>query len=127
MTAGRRAWLTVGGGVALQLLITSLPGRAVPISAGHPWDWFIHALMYGGLAFLIVRAVTLSGWDWATRRLVWLGVVLSAYGALDEVHQMFIAGRDGSPSDWAFDTIGAAAGLFIGSWLMASKVAKWLR
>jgi len=123
----RRAWLAVGGGVAIQLLITSLPGRDVPISAGHPWDWFIHAGMYGGLAFLVVRAVTVSEWDWARRRLIGLGVVLSAYGALDEVHQMFIAGRDGSPSDWAFDTIGAAAGLLIGSWLMASKVAKWLR
>jgi VanZ family protein len=119
--------MAVGGGVAMQLLITSLPGRDVPISVGHPWDWFIHAGMYGGLAFLVVRAATLSGWDWVRRRLVWLGVVLSAYGALDEVHQIFIAGRDGSPSDWAFDTMGVAAGLFIGSWLMVSKAAKWLR
>ena len=123
----RRAWLAVGGGVAIQVLITSLPGRDVPISAGHPWDWFIHAGMYGGLAFLVVRAQTLSAWGRARRRLVWTGVVLSAYGALDEVHQIFIAGRDGSPSDWAFDTMGVAAGLFIGSWLMVSKAAKWLR
>jgi VanZ family protein len=125
MPTARRAWLAVGGGVAIQLLITSLPGRDVPISVGHPWDWFIHAGMYGGLGFLVVRAATLSGW--ARLRLTWLGVVLCAYGALDEVHQIFIAGRDGSPSDWAFDTIGVAAGLLIGSWLMASKVAKWLR
>ena len=122
-----RAWLAVGGGVAIQLLVTSLPGRDVPISAGHPWDWFIHAGMYGGLAFRVVRAATLSEREWVRRRLAWLGVALSAYGALDEVHQMFIAGRDGSPSDWAFDTIGGAAGLLIGSWLMASKAAKWLR
>lgn len=127
MTIVRRAWLAVGGGVAIQLLITSLPGRDVPISAGHPWDWFIHAGMYGGLAFLVVRAAVLSGWGPVGRRLLWLGVVFSVYGALDEVHQLFIAGRDGSPSDWAFDTAGAAAGLLIGSWLMASKVAKWLR
>jgi len=123
----RRAWLAVGGGVAIQLLITSLPGRDVPISVGHPWDWFVHAGMYGGLAFLVVRAATLSGWGPVRRRLVWLGVALSAYGALDEVHQLFIAGREGSPSDWVFDTMGVAAGLFLGSWLMASKVAKWLR
>jgi len=127
MEVARRAWLAVAGGVAIQLLITSLPGRDVPISVGHPWDWFVHTGMYGGLAFLVVRAAMLSGWGPVRRRLLWLGVVFSAYGALDEVHQLFIAGRDGSPTDWAFDTIGATAGLLIGSWLMASKVAKWLR
>jgi VanZ family protein len=125
MPMARRPWLAVVGGVAIQLLVTSLPGRDVPISVGHPWDWLIHAGMYGGLGFLIVRAATLSGW--ARLHLVWLGLALSAYGALDEVHQMFIAGREASLSDWVFDTFGVAAGLFIGSWLMASKVAKWLR
>jgi VanZ family protein len=111
--------------VAIQLLITSLPGRDVPISAGHPWDWFIHAVMYGGLGFLIVRAAALSGW--ARIRWGWVGVGLSAYAALDEAHQLFVAGRDASVSDWAFDTAGVAAGLLIGSWLMASRIAKWLR
>jgi VanZ family protein len=121
----RRAWLAVGAGVATQLVITSLPGRDVPISAGHPWDWLIHAGMYGGLGFLVVRAATLSGW----RRLPLfsLGVAFSAYGALDEVHQLFIAGRSGSVPDWVFDTTGVAAGLLIGSWLMGSRMAKWLR
>jgi VanZ family protein len=125
MPIATRAWLGVAGGVALQLLMTSLPGRDVPIEVGHPWDWFIHAGMYGGLGFLVVRAVTLSGWE--RRRLVWLGGALSVYGALDELHQLFIAGRSADVSDWAFDTLGVAAGLLIGSWLMASKVAKWLR
>jgi VanZ family protein len=125
MPVARRAWLAVGGGVVIQLLITSLPGRDVPVSVGHPWDWFVHAGMYGGLGFLVARAATLSGW--ARHRLVWIGIVLGAYGALDELHQRFIPGRDGSPGDWAFDTAGVAAGLLIGSWLMRSKVAKWLR
>ena len=125
----RRAWVAVGGGLAIQLLATSLPGRDVPISAGHPWDWFIHATMYGGLGFLIVRAATLSGWTVhrAWGRLVRLAVVLSVYGALDELHQLFIPGRSADVSDWAFDTLGAVLGLLIGSWLMASKAAKWLR
>jgi VanZ family protein len=124
MPIARRAWLAVAAGVALQLLLTSLPGSDMPIEVGHPWDWFVHAGMYGGLGFLVVRAVTLSGWE--RRRLVWLGGALSVYGALDELHQLFIAGRSGAVSDWAFDTLGVAAGLLIGSWLMASKVAKWL-
>jgi VanZ family protein len=121
----RRAWLTVGAGVALQLVITSLPGQDVPLTAGHPWDWLIHAGMYAGLAFLIVRAATLSGW--ARSKLVLLAVALVVYGALDELHQLFIPGRDGSASDWAFDSLGIAVGLLMGSWLMGSKAAKWLR
>ena len=125
MPVARRAWLALAAGVALQLLITSLPGRDVPISAGHPWDWCVHAGMYAGLGFLVVRAATLSGW--ARPPLVWVAVALSAYGALDELHQLFIEGRSADVSDWAFDTLGVAAGLLIGSWLMGSKVAKWLR
>ena len=121
----RRAWLSVAGGVAIELLITSLPGSDVPISIDHPWDWCIHATMYGGLSFLIVRAVTRSGWT--KRHLVWWALALSAYGALDELHQLFIPGRDASAMDWMFDTTGVVAGLLIGSWLMASRVAKWLR
>ena len=125
MTVARRAWLSVVGGVAIQLLVTSLPGRDVPIDVHHPWDWCIHATMYGGLGFLVVRAVTLSGW--ARLHLLWLGAGLSAYGALDEVHQLFIPGRNGSAMDWVFDTIGVGAGLLFGSLLMRTKVAAWLR
>lgn len=121
----RRAWLAVAGGVAIELLVTSLPGSVVPVAVDHPWDWCIHATMYGGLSFLIVRAVTLSGWT--KRHLVWWALALSAYGALDELHQLLIPGRDASAVDWMFDTAGVVAGLLIGSWLMASRVAKWLR
>jgi len=125
MTTAQRAWLSFAGGLAIQLLVTSLPGRLVPIHVGHPWDWVIHASMYAGLAFLAVRAVTLS--RWSRLPLVWMGVAFSVYGALDELHQLLISGRSGSVSDWAFDTAGIAAGLLIGSWLMTSKAVKWLR
>jgi VanZ family protein len=125
MDPKRRAWYSVAGGVVIEQLITSIPGPDVPVTLGHPWDWCIHATMYGGLSFLIVRAVTLSGWT--RRHLVWWALMLSAYGALDELHQLLIPGRGASAADWAFDTLGLVAGLFIGSWLMASRVAKWLR
>jgi VanZ family protein len=124
--AKRRAWVAVGVWVAIQLVITSLPGKDVPITAGHPWDWFIHAGMYGMLGILFVRAAAASGWH--GRRLVWLLLGVSAYAALDEVHQLFIPGRDGSAPDWAFDTLGLAAGILFGRWMMSSAaVAKWLR
>ena len=125
ITVARRAWYAVAGGVVIEQLITSLPGPDVPVRIGHPWDWCIHATMYGGLSFLVVRAVTLSGW--ARRHLLSWALTLTAYGALDELHQLLIPGRGASVVDWGFDTAGTAAGLLIGSWLMASRVAKWLR
>lgn len=124
--AKRRAWVVVGLWVAIQLVITSLPGKDVPIKADHPWDWFIHAGMYGMLGLLIVRAAVASGWS--GRRLGRLFVGISLYAAVDEVHQLFIPGRNGSATDWVFDTLGVAAGILLGRWMMSSAtVAKWLR
>ena len=127
LDAKRRAWVVVGLWVAIQLVITSLPGKDVPITANHPWDWFIHAGMYGMLGVLIVRAAAVAG-GWSGRRLVWLFVGISLYAAADEVHQLFIPGRNGSATDWVFDTVGVAAGILLGRWMMSSAtVAKWLR
>jgi VanZ family protein len=58
---------------------------------------------------------------------VWIGVALSLLAALDELHQLFIPGRDAEVSDWLADTVGATAGLAVGSRLMASRFAAWLR
>ena len=104
MDGRRRAWLTVAVWVLVQLTITSVPGSAVPVTVHHPWDWFVHAGMYG-----------------------MLGLLIAAAAALDEVHQLYIPGRNGSAADWVFDTAGVAAGLLIGRWMMSSAAAKWLR
>jgi VanZ family protein len=37
----------------------------------------------------------------------------SAYAATDEVHQLFVSGRQGSPLDWLIDTIGVAVGVVL--------------
>jgi VanZ family protein len=37
----------------------------------------------------------------------------SAYAVTDEVHQAFVSGRQGSPVDWAIDTVGVAAGVLL--------------
>jgi len=125
MTSPRRAWLDVGLWIVVQLTITSVPGSAVPVDVHHPWDWFVHLGMYGMLGLLLVRAAAASGVP--GRRLAVLLVVVSVAAALDEVHQLFIPGRNGSAMDWLFDTAGVGAGLLFGSLLMRSKVAAWLR
>jgi VanZ family protein len=37
----------------------------------------------------------------------------SAYAVTDEVHQVFVSGRQGSVLDWLIDTIGVAAGAVV--------------
>ncbi len=123
--AARRAWWAVGLWVAGQLVVTSVPGSAVPVDVRHPVDWFVHAGIYGMLGLLVARAAGLAAWP--PRRLAWAAVALAVAGALDEVHQLFIPGRDAAADDWAFDALGAVAGLLLGSWLMRSKAARWLR
>jgi VanZ family protein len=40
-------------------------------------------------------------------------LLASAYAATDEVHQTFVAGRHGSPLDWAIDSAGALLGVAV--------------
>lgn len=121
----RRAWWAVGVWAAAQLVVTSVPGSAVPVDVGHPLDWFVHAGLYGMLGVLVARGAGVAGWP--ARRLAWALVVMVAAAALDEVHQLFIPGRDAAADDWAFDALGVVAGLLLGSVLMRSKAARWLR
>ncbi len=111
--------------IAIQLTLTSLPGAAIPVSIGHPLDWVAHMGLYGALGALIARVGALNGWP--RRRLILAALLISLGGALDEVHQYFIPGRDMEFGDWCFDTLGAITGLAVGARIMKSKVAKWLQ
>jgi VanZ family protein len=69
-----------------------------------------HALLYSGLAALLVRALA-GGW---TRPLgaglAFAAVALStSYGATDEIHQMFVPLRTPELADLAADAVGSAA------------------
>lgn len=121
----RSAWTAVALWVALQLTLTSLPGSAIPLRIPHPFDWIGHFSLYAGLGVLIARVGALRGWP--PRRLVAIGVLLSLFAALDEVHQAFIPGRDAEVGDWVVDTCAASLGLVLGARLMVSRFAKWLR
>lgn len=48
----------------------------------------------------------------------------SAYAALDEYHQSFIASRTGSPIDLAIDASGALLGVVICWWVIARRDSK---
>ena len=88
------------------LVLSLLPGEKIPLPTTG-WDKSNHALGFGVLAFLGLRA-----WP---RQTVTVLAALLAYGGLIEVLQSFTPDR---MAEWA-DLCADAAGLFIGS------VAHW--
>jgi VanZ family protein len=80
------------------------------------WDYVLrkgaHMTEYAILAVLLVRAT--GSYAWA------FGITV-AYAASDEVHQLFVRGRHGSPIDVGIDAVGA----LIGITLLRSKIRRW--
>jgi VanZ family protein len=80
------------------------------------WDYVLrkgaHMTEYAILAVLLVRAT--GSYAWA------FGFTV-AYAASDEVHQIFVRGRHGSPLDVGIDAVGALLGIT----LLRSKIRGW--
>ncbi len=121
----RNAWTAVGLWLVLQLTLTSLPGNDIPVNTPHPIDWIGHFGMYFGLGFLLARVGALRGWS--GRRLLVVAALLSVFGALDELHQLLIPGRDCELGDWIVDSLGGATGVLAGWRIMATRLGQWLR
>jgi VanZ family protein len=75
-------------------------------------DKSLHFLAYMMLGVLVFRALS-GGWPARMTRRSALGAMLItvAYGASDEVHQMFVPGRSSELADLYADAAGAAVGL----------------
>jgi len=81
------------------------------------WDLVLrkaaHLAEYAILGALLVRAL----------RSAPLALLAgSAYAITDEVHQVFVSGRQGSPLDWLIDTVGVAAGILVFARLVAARL-----
>lgn len=107
-------------------------GRQVPSRTLTRWA---PVVLWAGLIFAFSAIPSLSSglgtWDLVLRKLAHLteyavlGALLlralrsaplavlagSAYAVTDEVHQLFVSGRHGSPLDWLIDTAGVVAGV----------------
>ena len=106
MKRAARAWAPVLAFAGLLFCASSLSTVPTPHVAG--FDKVEHFAAYGVLALLACRACALSGLDPR-----WGLVIASFYGVTDEVHQAFVPGRSSDVFDWAADTLGAAAALFL--------------
>lgn len=118
------AWVPVGLWLLVLLTLTSVPSSALPSLSVSVYDSG-HLVLYGVLGALVARAAMRGGV--APGRLMLAWPVLAAFGVLDEWHQRFIPGRFPSLTDMAFDAIGAAAGLWLGAYLLRTRWAVWLR
>jgi VanZ family protein len=88
----------------------------LPQLTDNVWDKALHAVEYGGLAFLLCRALRGEGIGW-TAALTLALVATSAYGASDEWHQLYTPGRNAEIHDWIADSLGAAGG--VSSYMLA--------
>lgn len=82
-----------------------LPALPAAVSDKHA-----HAAAYAGLATLSCHA--LAGGPMAglgVRGAIAAWTLAAAYGATDEYHQSFVAGRTADVDDWFADALGAAA------------------
>ena len=109
------------------LILTSLPGNDLPdvkIS-----DKIEHFLAFWGLAILLKLTLTVQNKYQKLKKYSssFTLVIIGIYAAVDEIHQLFIPGRDCQFLDWAADFTGATiAVLIVGSILKysSSKLAE---
>lgn len=72
-------------------------------------DKLLHAVEYGILCALLLRALRNYELGLSGRNVIILAVVLSVlYGVSDEIHQFFVPGRSCSVFDLLADFVGAA-------------------
>lgn len=65
-----------------------------------PWDKVVHIVTYGGMAVL-------TGLAFPRRSLLFVVLLVVGVGACDEIHQMFLPGRQAGFDDLLADFVGA--------------------
>ena len=96
--------------VAWAALVFTLSAQPMPPGPSIPGiDKVAHMFEFAVLAGLLARALIGSG----TRpghAVAWAIGLATLYGASDELHQLFVAGRTSDAFDLAADAVGACAG-----------------
>jgi VanZ family protein len=101
-------------------LVSSRPAGQLPPIAFN--DKVAHAVVYGILAYCILRAISPPPASTCRARAVAITLVwVALYGASDEWHQGFVEGREVSSADWLADVVGGLVALGIMRWLRRRK------
>jgi VanZ family protein len=95
--------------MAAIFVVSGQPDPPVPPGIS---DKLLHGLAYFALAIVAFRAVAGGLPARVTRRLGVAALMITiGYGATDELHQMFVAGRTADVFDLVADAAGGAVGL----------------
>ncbi len=106
---------------ALIFALSSFPSLHPPEMLGfRPGDKLLHGLVYAVFGFLLLRSARalMKG---AFRTAAAAAAAGILYGLTDEVHQVFVPGRQADPADWAADAAGAVLGVLLAVWLQRRK------
>jgi len=107
------AWAPVLAYMAIIFVLSAqskLPELPMPILS---WDKAQHLAAYLGLALVAFRAANLMPIAARPGSYVQSFILAALYGASDEFHQKFVAGRSAQVGDWLADALGAALALVI--------------
>jgi VanZ family protein len=121
-SALRRETLRYQGPAILWALViflsSSLPSSAIPDIGIFHYDKAIHAAIFFVFTWFLYRALTHTRSHpfliRHARPLAWL--IAAGYGALDEMHQLFVPGRSSDIADFAADAIGVSLCLLVLWW-----------
>lgn len=71
-----------------------------------PWDKLAHLLVFGSIGVFVALSVP-------TLPTIAILPIVAAIGAMDEIHQLFLSGRQAGFGDWLADLVGGMLALLI--------------
>lgn len=96
---------------ALIFCLSSIPQSEFPEDILVP-DYVLHIIEYAPFGFLLIRAFKNTLKNIAIKRIVvYSFIIVFAYALSDELHQLYVPGRDASMVDIVSDSIGAFIGM----------------
>jgi VanZ family protein len=95
------------------LILTTLPGKDLPKTGVN--DKIEHFSAYFFLSILLSLTLLLQNKYYKMKKYFAAvsGFIIGLYAALDEIHQLFVPGRDCDILDWTADMVGACIGIFL--------------
>lgn len=117
-------WGLVCAYMAIIFFLSSLPGSSLPKFKVS--DKILHTVEFGGLAFLVCRALRAQMPRAARHFVAALSILATAgYGLTDEFHQLFVLGRMGDLVDVAADSLGASLAAAV--WMIGGRHWPWVQ
>ena len=98
---------------ALLFVLSSIPSAALPRLSLQVKDLIMHFAAYSVFGYLLALAIIQTSGRAHRKLLILVFIIGMAYGASDELHQKFVAGRTCSVSDFLADCAGILFGMAV--------------